>query len=222
MIKPLPFFPLLTLLMFSQLQAQKSVQLRPKPGDTFVRINPLGLIDLFDHNLSAGAGYRFNDRWAIAADAGWVFYSQYVPGVKQASGFILRPSIRRYLGSGNKWYLEGVFHYKQVKYQAEGWLERSLVNDVPTYQEYTKYSARRKTLGFYSNLGLIWPAFRNSSWWIELYAGLGIHYQTFDLTDEPNSRIPDAEVDAGFSLELSSLPKVHPAFPVGIRLVRAF
>lgn len=198
-------------------------------GKLFLRHVPSGLIDFLDGNINIGSEYRFNDTWSATLDAGGIFYSQYFEKNKRATGFLLRPGVRVYPGKYKNYFVDLQLHYKQVMYNIRDWIDRDVVNDVATYEEYKTFRYRKRVMGVHVMGGMKKYLSRNHRLLIEAYVGLGVHFKNQKLVDEPNGRY-----DAPFSLVTTdntnnntagntsnNTPRersVVPALPGGIRL----
>ena len=188
-------------------------------GKLYLRMNPAGLIDMYDMNINIGSEYRINHNWSATMDAGYIYFSQYAGRVKHASGILLRPGIRKYAGKRKDFFLELQLHYKEVSYRVEDWLEKSLVNDVATYEEYKTFRYHKQVFGAHFTIGAREYLSRNHRWFFEVYAGVGLHYKKEGMRNETNSRYdpPNLLLIANGSSE--TVKRFSPAVPGGIRLV---
>lgn len=157
------------------------------PPDHFIRLNPTGLLDPLDPNLSLGYEYRFHEDWAVAADLAWVFYSRYSANTKHANGFIFRPAMRRYIGLRKHSFLDAELHYKYVVSTIEDWLGRECVNDVPAFEEFTTFHYLRQSLGSNLKCGEQARISRNNKFLFEYYLGLGLRWNVQKVLNEPHS-----------------------------------
>ncbi|AEV96610.1 hypothetical protein A4D02_20810 [Niastella koreensis] len=189
-------------------------------GKINLRINALGLMDLPDGNISVGGEYRFNRTWAVLMDAGYIAYSTYYFGTTKTSGVLLRPGVRLYGGKLRSVFLDLQFHYKGVQYHVDDWLDKDVVNNVPTYQERRIFLAQKRVYGGQFVVGgkeFLDPDYR---WFLEFYVGVGLRYK-----EEWLRGVPDARYDGGTAFFRSGALTEHkysvvvPAFPAFIRLV---
>lgn len=207
------------LLLVHHSAAQKSPRYQPVGGTTFFRVNPLGLADLYDHNLSFGIEHRLSSRWAVSLDGAWIFYSDYYTEAKNAQGMILRPAVRRYFGRSRRFFVEAEFHYKNVFYRIEDWVGRDAVNGVPAYEEYTSFLYRKQVWGFQTKAGIQFRISRNYKFWMECYSGIGVRYREQGVYDEPANSVYTRATDFMFGPNLDSPTDWLPALPLGIRFL---
>jgi hypothetical protein len=186
------------------------------PATHTIRLNPTGLLDLIETNLSLGYEYRFQEDWAIAGDIAWVFYSRYFEHTKHANGFIFRPAIRRYIGSRKNGFLDAEFHYKYVVSSIEDWLGRNCVNSVAAYEEFTTFHYLRQSIGFNLKMGAQSNMSRNDRFWIEYYLGLGLRWNFQNVLNEPNCCYIYATNAAG---GLNEDGQITVAVPIGLRIL---
>lgn len=151
-----------------------------------LRLNPLGLIDVVEPNISVGYVYRFSDNWAIGSDLAWVFYSRYFEQTKHADGFIFRPAIRKYIGRRKQSFFDAELHYKYVVSTIEDWLGRDCVNGVAAYEEFTTFHYLRQSIGTNLKFGEELSLSRNNKFWLEYYLGLGFRWNFQKVLNETN------------------------------------
>lgn len=173
-------------LLFSSLSilvfAQKQVVL---PYTTAVSFSPLALAD-GDRAVMIGGEYRLKQHWAIVADAGYVFTSNYFDAIKKVSGINARSSIRYYYGRHKQEFLQAQIMYKHINYSMYDWLGKNCVNDVPAYDELQDFTFRKKVWGFNMIAGEIIPIFSNQ-FFLEIYAGIGVRYKRQDIANVDNA-----------------------------------
>lgn len=202
--------------------------LTPKPkvlndtGRLYVRWNPVGLIDVFDGNITLGGEYRFNHTWAATLDAGYLFYSQYVGGMHPVTGILLRPGVRLYIGKGKDLFIELQFHYKEVMYKVQDWIERELVDGASTYEQYTTFRYRKQVLGGHITAGGKVFLTRDHRLLLEIYAGVGVHFRKEGPYKEPRSAYDFNPVITTTRTPSEVVKTVWPALPTAIRLVYKF
>jgi hypothetical protein len=165
-----------------QVQAQKIKE--PVQYKTVFGFSPLALFQ-DDNVLMVNGEYRFSDKKAVVVDAGYVFASYYLKNIKNVSGFLFRPAYRRYLSSQNNYYVQYQVFFKSVTYQMHEWLDKEVVNGVPSYQELKDFRYRKNVGGGNIMIGTIQPLFKSSGY-IDLYMGLGLRYKSSYLVNEPN------------------------------------
>ncbi|OQP55912.1 hypothetical protein A4H97_20190 [Niastella yeongjuensis] len=198
----------------------------PKPidsGKIYLRLNAMGLIDLLGGNISIGGEARLNKRLSITMDAGYIFYSTLYRG-NRATGVILRPGARLYSGKNKNIFFDLQLHYKGVTHKVYDSLQKDLVNNVGTYEEYKKFQVRRRIYGGQILIGgKLFPS-GNTRLFLEIYWGLGLRYKEEWLYhEEPNSGYPTGG-SLFFHENILSVRKqtaISPAMPFGLRLVYA-
>lgn len=201
------------LLLTINLRAQRLSPELPH-GATFARFNPLGLADAYDMNISFGTERRMGMQWSAALDAAYIFHTERYKKAKGTSGFILRPALRYYPGA-RRFYLEAEFHYKNVTYKFEDWLGREVVNDVPSYEEYTRFRERKIVMGPQLKLGRIMTISRNRKFWMDAYLGVGLRFKKFKVVGRPASTYE-------YRNDTNELPideERYLALPLGVRFM---
>jgi hypothetical protein len=186
------------------------------PSTHSIRLNPTGLLDFVETNLSVGYEYRFSEDWALAGDLAWVFYSRYFEHTKRANGFIFRPAIRRYIGWRKNGFLDTEFHYKYAVSLIEDWLGRGCVNGVASYEEFTTFYYRRQSIGSNLKIGAQSSISRNNKFWIEYYLGLGLRWNFENVLNEPNCCYKYATNVTG---GLTEDGRFTMAVPIGLRIL---
>lgn len=181
------------------------------------RFNPSGLINIFDANISLGADYRFKRKWSAALDASWIFYSINFSDAKHTSGIILRPAVRYYVGAKLRRFIEGELHYKNVAYRFEDWLGRDCVNNIPAYEEFTNFRYLKQEYGFHIKTGILYALGNASRFFIEIYAGVGLHHRIYKIKDKPDGCLINR--DNFFGRENYLARPTYVALPTGGRLV---
>jgi hypothetical protein len=196
-------------------QSKTRRELRADTGSLYLRCSPLGMIDLFDGNVTLGSEYRFNDTWAATLDAGAILYSAYMGNSKKATGFLLRPGIRVYPTRWKDFFIDLQFHYKDVTYEVKDWLEKDVVANVASYEEYKVFRYKKQVIGGRLSAGVREYFTENKRFYIEGYLGVGIHYKEESVQQEPDSRY-----DRGLRIFNDRDGKhVLPALPGGVRIV---
>jgi hypothetical protein len=212
-MKYLPLF--LIFLFHLSGHAQRKAALPYKEKWT-VRFSPLGLVDVFDGNLSAGATLSLNKRWLLSADLSYIFYSVYLDKDKGVSGYIFKPGVRYYFSDRRRFFIESGAFYKRVGYRVNDWLGKDAVNGVPAYQEWTTFTFRKQVLGINVMAGVQKSLVKSNRLRMEIYAGTGLRYKWQDIKHEPRASYrPDVLLTNKFYL-----PAVLGAsIPHGLRLV---
>jgi hypothetical protein len=179
-----------------------------------LRLNPLGLMDFNDNNISTGAEYRFKNKWSATADIAYIFDAS-IDNLQSTRGWIFRPAVRKYYGRQLNQYLEGELHYKYVAYTLEDWVNRNAVNGVPAYEQYTQYKLIKHVAGIQVKVGRQENVVKD--WlWVELYAGLGVRAKWQDTDLPPGST---ATMRRPLYNDLDRKFSVFPSFPLGLRVL---
>lgn len=145
-------------------------------------INLPGIIDIFDANLTAGAEFPIGKRLSVGVDAGYIYSSVYFSWSAYTSGYIIRPFIRYYTDKKEEVFVQAQLHYKYVNYQKEGWVDRDLVNGVPSYSEFSVADNIKKAMGLHLLVGGRQKLYsKTSGLFIEETIGFGVRYKTQDF-----------------------------------------
>lgn len=207
---------LFALLTATDGQAQQRVKraLKEDTGRLYLRFSPLGLIDVWDGNITPGAEYRFNDTWAATFDAGAILYSAYFDNNKVTTGFLLRPGFRIYPDRYKDFFIDLQFHYKDVTYQIRDWLEKDVVANVASYEEFKLFKYKKQVMGGRIMFGIRNYFTGNPRLYVEAFAGFGVHYKVEGLHNEPGSRF-----DRGWRIINNNPKQLLPSFPLGLRFI---
>ncbi|MEO6648819.1 MAG: DUF3575 domain-containing protein [Chitinophagaceae bacterium] len=181
-----------------------------------LRLNPLGLVDVFDGNISGGIAYSLNQRWSITVDLSYIFYSTYLRENKGTSGYIFKPAIRYYVSESRKFYLESTVWYKCSSYKVLDWVDKDCVNGVPSYQEFKSFRFRKQVLGFNIQGGFQKALMKNKLLRMEIYAGIGVRLKWQEVKNDPQACYQPNDV---FESSFYNPTKVSPGLPHGLRLV---
>jgi hypothetical protein len=209
-------FFLLLLLVATTGKGQRPVKraLKADTGTLYLRFNPLGLMDMFDGNVSFGSEYRFNETWAATLDAGAILYSAYFDKTRRTTGLLLRPGIRVYPTRYKDFFVDFQFHYKNVTYRINDWIEKEVVSNVASYEERKVFQYKKQVMGGRVMIGMRNYFTGNARFYMEVYAGVGVHYKVEGLHNEPNS-----QYRRRFRILNDNGKFTVPAFPLGIRFV---
>lgn len=181
-----------------------------------VRFNMLGLLDIFDGNVSFGGEYAFQPRWSVTTDLSFIFYSVYFQDSKGALGYNIKPGIRYYVADNRRGFLEAILFYKRVGYKTEGWLDEDVVNGIPAYQKFQDFTIRKQVAGINIQAGLQRSISADKLLRMEGYIGLGIRFKWRDIKNHPEASFNRS--DSFFWRENNDY-YVVPSVPFGIRLV---
>jgi hypothetical protein len=190
-------------------------------GKIYVRFSPIGLVDLLDENFTIGGEYRINSSWSAIMDAGFIFYSKYMRNCEKATGVLLRPGVRKYAGERRAYFFDLQFHFKQVMYHVNDWIEREVVDEAAAYDQLTKFRYRKQVFGVHLMGGGKEYLTKDHRLLLEIVAGVGIHYKITGPYHEVNSRFEDPfALTVNRKNNLSPVARtVVPALPVNVRLV---
>jgi hypothetical protein len=208
-------FLLLCIQCTATISAQHDHKIAP-PAIHTIRLNPTGLLDPAEPNLSVGYEYRFHESWAVATDLAWVFFSRYVSNTKHTNGIIFRSAIRRYIGPLKHTFLDAELHYKYVVSSIEDWLGRDCVNGVPTYEEFANFHYLRQAIGLNLKIGEQSKMFKNDKFWFEYYLGLGFRWNYEKVLNEHHCCYKYATNPVG---TLNGDGRFTIAVPIGFRLL---
>jgi len=204
---------------YAQLFPSKAAQM--DTGKVYLRFQPIGLADVLDGNFTVGGEYRFSDNWSVTMDAGYIFYSKYQPHGETASGFLLRAGLRKYAGKKKDYWFDLQFHYKEVMYRVNDWIQRDVVDGASSYEELTKFRFRKQVYGVHLMGGGREFLTKDHRLFLEIVAGVGIHYKVTGAYGEANSLYEDPfalTVNADNNLKTPA-KAVVPALPFTIRVV---
>jgi hypothetical protein len=156
-------------------------------GTQFFRFNITSMLDPVETNFSLGYENRFHKNWSAGVDAAWIFYSNYFEDTKHTNGFILRPAARYYIPGLDGMYLETELHYKYAVYTIQDWVGRNCVNEVPSYEQFTKFHYLKEAYGFHFKTGFQGSISKNRKLWLEFYLGIGPRWRSEKVINSPNS-----------------------------------
>ncbi|TAD81706.1 MAG: hypothetical protein EAY75_17370 [Bacteroidetes bacterium] len=154
------------------------------PKGVKLRWQPLGLLNVFDVNLTLGAEYFYAERRSVYLDAGYIFASAFSQNnggaILPTAGMQLRGGHRWYLGNSTPWFVETDARYKHVKYaENERWVGRNVVNGIPSFSELVRYNEKKDIITVEGKVGLLGRFGRNGNCAIESWIGLGLRYRNF-------------------------------------------
>jgi hypothetical protein len=202
------FVPLLLFAMQAKAQNKQEIADRQAIG-----IEPLALIQIYDGGLFLTYDYRISNRIALAADAGWIFYSAYLQQAKHVGGYSFRPSIRFFVNPAATIYVEPQFTVKHVVYTIYDWLDKQVSNGVAGYQQLQDFRYVKNVVGGNVLVGFVLPT-GATRLKLDLYVGLGAKFKTNYIQGEPESSYRrERAVLNIYGNDLSM-----PAFPFGVRL----
>lgn len=166
-------------------------------GDLNLRWYPLGLLNLFDMNLTIGAEYGYGQNKSLILDGGYILAS--VLGnedgsLRPASGFIVKTAHRWYYGKRrSESFLDAEATFKKSWYQSgDQWVGRGVVDGVPAYEELMPVNSDKDVFTAGVRMGSRLRFSQNSPVGLEWWWGLGVRYRHF----YPN--LPaDAQFDNG-------------------------
>jgi hypothetical protein len=183
-----------------------------------IHFSPLALIQV-DYTLMAGFEYRQRPGFSWVMEAGYIFASAYLTDFETESpgtGFIIRPSVRFYLGDKNRFYLQPQLFYKMVTHQKHDWVGRDCVDGVSAYEELADFKYRRNISGANAIIGWIVPLGRSGKRFVDFYLGMGFKYKKAVVVDEPNScYLPPSN----FMTTTDPDNGYYPNIPLGVKLI---
>lgn len=200
-------------------QRQPDTSLFRKPAGFLgaVTFSPLALAQI-DYTLMAGAEKWISRRFDGTLESGWIFASDFLgrEGRQGESGFNIRPGIKYFITPTRRGYLQGQVFYKQVTHRLYDWLQKDVVNGVPSYEQLQDFKYRRKVHGYNLMLGVMVPLNRERKLFLDMYFGLGVRYKWSSIVGEKRSRYPGVNtfLIADFEREGATLPSV----PAGFRI----
>ncbi|OQP63545.1 hypothetical protein A3860_24710 [Niastella vici] len=213
--------PLLLAAGAAYAQLYPSKVTRMDTGKVYLRLQPIGLADLLDGNFTVGGEYRFNKTWSATLDAGFIFYSKYMGYTEKTTGILLRPGIRKYAGKYKDYFFDLQLHYKEVMYRVYDWIDRGVVNGAPAYQELTTFRYRKQVYGVHLMAGGREFLTKDHRLFLEIVAGIGIHYKVTGAYHEGNSLVEDPfalVINRNNNLKTPART-VMPALPLTVRVV---
>ena len=209
-------YSLMLIFIFQHAYSQKT-SLQAK--DKLMRINVSGLLDPIETNFSGGLEYRLKDNLAVSLDASYIFYSNYYQSRNgNSSGFLLRPAIRYYTDTYNRFYIEAELHFKTVTTKLTDWLGKDCVNNVMTYEELTNFKMRKNVIGLNLKIGHQIKLSKNDRLWLEPYLGLGIKQRNEFILNEPTNCYRFGGIFNRRNT-VSNVKEVQGSIPVGLRFM---
>lgn len=177
---------------------------------TAVNFSPLALLQT-DNTIMLGAEHRLTKRWAVATDLGYSFTSYYYgKEIKNAKGFIIRPTVR-YYGHSLRGYIQAQPFYKMVNYDMNDWLGKDCVNGVHSYEKLEDFRLRKNVYGINFVAGEVLPV--SDKMFFDLYVGFGLRTRNHRILNRFNSCYD--RTDDGFSISDNTWV---PSLPIGIRV----
>ncbi len=190
-------------------------------GDLHLRWYPLGLINIFDQNLTLEAEYSYVSNRSMILDAGYVMASTYgneSGKIKTASGFIIKTAHRWYFGKGyNPSFIDAEAGFKSVRYQSEDqWVGRGVVAGTPAYEELMQVESQKDVFTLGARIGKRVTFSPTSRVGMEFWGGLGIRYRHYYPKLPQDAETPQ---DMGwFSNPMDYGENWFPDFQLGLRL----
>jgi len=185
-----------------------------------LRINPLGILNPFETNLSVGYDVRVRKILSVGGDVG--VYLARDAFSRPLSGFFVRPALRMYSKNKLKAYTELVLMYKHTVQKEEGWLGMDCVNGVPSYEKFDQYKYVRDVFDISFRFGFRERLFHSPNWFYEGYMGLGIRQKILSIKyAQKNTCLNNNDFET-FSFFEQVTPGSYTSFsvPIGIRFTR--
>lgn len=160
------------------------------------RVQPLGLLNFVDMNLTGGLEYIYAKNKGISFDFGYVFASgrpqQNNSGLSPAVGFIGRLGHRFYISDQDAWFIDADITARTTRYNdGEQWVGRGVVNGVPAYEELMQVYSRFNAVIIEckgGRLAYLSPSGRST---FEYWLGLGARYRNFYAILPEDAMLPD-------------------------------
>lgn len=175
----------------AQAVAVKKTPTYVENGDLQFRWSPLGLINVFDLNLTLGAEYSYATNKSLILDAGYIMASIYGnvnDELQPATGYIVKAAHRWYYGTRRKpTFLETEAGFKNARYKSGNqWVGRGVVGGIPAYEELMQVTSRKDVFTFGVRMGKGFTFGATSPMGMEFWWGLGIRYRHYypDLPDD--------------------------------------
>jgi len=152
-----------------------------------ISISPLALADM-DNGIMLGGEYRFRPGYALILDASYIFHSYYFAEPREVSGFTVRPAFRFYPGNKmSKEFFQVQGFYKQADYAFYGWLDKNVVNGVPSYSQIQDYTYKKEVWGVNFMVGVL-ETLNSGRFYLDISGGLGVRFKRQGVS-EPNSQM---------------------------------
>ncbi len=101
----------------------------------------------------------------------------------------------------------------------EDWVDKGIVEDVATYEEYKRFRYHKRVFGAHFMIGGREYLSRNRKWLVEAYGGLGIQFKREGMPYEADSRYSPPNSLRSLDEGSGFRNRVVPAVQLGIRLV---
>lgn len=181
-----------------------------------VNVSPISLADM-DNTAMVGGEYRFKNHLSVLADVGYVFYTSYIEEAKKTRGFNIRPAIRIYYGRSMARYFQVQAGYKHVNYSVHDWVNKEVVNGVPSYQQQQDFTYRKQVAALSFMIGRM-ILLGSDDWFADVYMGLGLRYRKLGVAGEEDFSYT---LDRGlFGPPQERLISLH--LPFNIRIAHTF
>jgi hypothetical protein len=156
-----------------------------------LRTNPLSFLEN-DGNIMLGVGYQWHQRWAMAIDPGYIFFTPYnnseTSQVSSMSGIKVRADVRYFFEKSRKGlfntFVAPEFHYKYVRSRKWEDFGINCLGGQCDYYQRAEYTEIKKEMGAALKIGTILPL-GNGRFNVEVYGGLGFKFKRFVDTDLP-------------------------------------
>lgn len=142
-----------------------------------LRWNPLGVLAIWDQNLSFGFEKKFSGQWSYGADIAYIFYSDYLSKSKRSNGYMIRSFVRYYFKENKRDFIETELQYKRMAYEISDWIGKDVVNGIPAYEEFEMFDYIKHVYGIHMKVGTQTKLSADERWRVEWYAGLGYRWK---------------------------------------------
>ena len=191
-------------------------------GDLFARLTITDLINPLDNAVTVGVAYMMHMRWAIAADAGYIFNSANSDGVRNnnTKGLLSKAALQWHYTKSKRSFVELMGYYKRYNYFTNGWLGIDCTGGVPAYQQWTAYKTRKEITGAVLKWGYTGQLGKKGKLWYEVSAGFTFKNVTQKPIDQPaNTCIIETISNTTFSGATDTPLEANPGVQAGFKLL---
>lgn len=212
------FFLISSCIIFQSAAAQNKLQTNDYKQQ--LRINPLGVLNPFETNLSVGYDVRVKKILSVGGDVG--VYLARDAFSRPLNGFFIRPALRLYSNSKPNMYSEIVVMYKHTVRKENGWLGMDCVNGVPSYEKFDQYKNVKDVFDISFRFGFRERWFHSKNWFFECYMGLGVRQKILTIKYEEKKSCITADNFNSIGQFGQSVPGSYTVLsvPLGIRFTR--
>lgn len=185
-----------------------------------LRISPTSLMDIVQPSFTFGCEYFLKNNQAVGIDYSILIDYQTTNNnndvIEPHYGFILKPTYKFFFNNSQNGFIEFDCFWKKLHTPQTRWLERDVVNGVPTYYELENYTLEKDVLGLNFKVGAK-NSFFNNLFFVETYIGVGFRSVYRKIAEHPNEVIT---VRTAFFGDAKTTNKYWGlSIPLGVRLV---